>query len=150
MSTILLTTEIVAPLQTCFDLARSIDLHLSSMQHTKERAIAGRTSGLCELNDTIMWEAVHFGIKQNLTVKISKMESPHYFEDVMVKGAFKSIRHQHTFEENNGVTSMKDIFEYETPYGIFGKLFDALVLKKYMTNLLLERNRVIKQVSESA
>lgn len=120
------------------------------MIHTKERTISGRTSGLCELNDIITWEAVHFGIKQHLTVKISKMESPHYFEDVMVKGAFKSIRHQHTLEENNGVTSMKDIFEYETPYSIFGQLFDALVLKKHMTNLLLERNRVIKQVAESA
>ncbi len=150
MSIILLTTKIAAPRSTCFDIARSIDVHLSSMIHTKERAIAGRTSGLCELNDTITWEAVHFGIKQNLTVKISKMESPHYFEDVMVKGAFKSIQHRHTFEENNGVTSMKDIFKYETPYGIFGKLFDVLVLKKYMTNLLLERNRVIQQVSESA
>ena len=51
MPTINLTTEINAPIEICFDLSRSIDLHKQSMEHTKEEAIAGRTSGLIEDGD---------------------------------------------------------------------------------------------------
>lgn len=43
---------------------------------------------------------------------------------------------------------MKDVFVYSVPYGIFGKLFNRFVLKKYMNSLLTERNRVIKEVAE--
>lgn len=45
MAVIILKTQIAAPIEKCFDLCRSIDLHLKSMQHTDERAIDGRTSG---------------------------------------------------------------------------------------------------------
>ena len=45
MAVIILKTQIAAPIEKCFDLSRSIDLHLKSMQHTDERAIDGRTSG---------------------------------------------------------------------------------------------------------
>lgn len=149
MATIRLSTEINAPARICFDLARSVDAHLDSMSHTKERAVAGRTSGLCELNDVITWEAKHLGVKQYLTVKITRMEPYIMFEDVMVKGAFKSMQHQHYFEEKNGKTIMKDVFTYETPFWIFGKLFDVFILKRYMTRLLLKRNAVLKKQAEA-
>ncbi len=149
MTTILLTTEINAPIEKCFDLSRDADIHLLSTKKTNERAIAGRTSGLFELNDTVTWEAVHFGVKQQLTVKITKFNKPYFFEDTMLKGAFKSMRHEHHFEDKNGATEMKDIFMYETPFGIFGKLFDYFVLKNYMTKFLLVRNEVIKSAAEN-
>jgi ligand-binding SRPBCC domain-containing protein len=66
----------------------------------------------------------------------------------MGKGAFSFIEHDHYFEEKEGMTLMKDVFYYGVPYSIFGKLFNQLVLKKYMTNFLSERNRVIKEVAE--
>ena len=144
-----LSTEINAPLEICFDLARSVDAHLQSMQKTKEIAIAGRTSGLCELSDTIIWEANHFGIRQRLTVEISKMDRPRMFEDRMVQGAFKSMLHEHWFEFNDGNTLMKDKFVYETPLGILGILFDKVVLKSYMTSLLLKRNSTLKLLAEN-
>lgn len=148
MAKIIIETIINAPIETCFNLCRDIDLHQVSTSKTRERAIAGRTSGLCESGDTITWEATHFGIKQQLTVKITKMDYPNYFEDIMLKGAFKSMKHRHYFLENSGNTLMKDIFEYETPLGFLGKLFDTIVLKHYMTAFLKERNSVIKQTAE--
>jgi ligand-binding SRPBCC domain-containing protein len=71
-----------------------------------------------------------------------------YFVDEMEKGKFKSFKHEHFFEEENGFTIMKDKFQYETPFGIFGKLFDVLFLKRHLTNFLLERNKVLKEISE--
>jgi hypothetical protein len=38
-------------------MARDIDFHKFSLKETNERAIAGRTSGLCEQGDTVTWEA---------------------------------------------------------------------------------------------
>ena len=71
-----------------------------------------------------------------------------YFVDEMEEGKFKSFRHEHVFEEQNGITIMKDHLQYETPFGIFGKVFDSLFLKKRLIRFLLERNKILKEVAE--
>jgi ligand-binding SRPBCC domain-containing protein len=148
MTTIHLSTNIYSSIETCFDLARSVDAHILSTQQTNEKAIAGRLTGLCELGDEITWQAKHFGIVQKLSVRITQMNPPRSFEDQMTKGAFQSFRHQHLFAFANGITTMTDEFCYEVPFGFVGRLFDKLVLKKYMTNLLLKRNDVLKALAE--
>jgi ligand-binding SRPBCC domain-containing protein len=148
MPKIELITQINAPIETVFDLSRSIDLHIESTKQTGERAIAGKTSGLIGLGETVTWRAKHFGIWQNLASQITAYKYPDYFVDEMVSGAFKSFRHEHHFSDTNGQTLMKDVFVFESPFGILGKFFNWLVLKKYMTDLLVERNRVIKESAE--
>ncbi|MDB5122916.1 MAG: hypothetical protein JWP94_1045 [Mucilaginibacter sp.] len=150
MDRIELTTSINAPIERCFDLARSIDLHLESTKQTSEKAIAGRISGLIELGETVTWRAKHFGIWQNLTSKIAVFDYPNSFTDEMVDGAFKSIRHEHLFYPANGGTLMKDVFMFESPLGIFGRLANFLFLRRYMANLLKTRNQVIKAAAERA
>ena len=149
MPVIILETKIKAKKEIIFDLARDMDLHQLSTAKTNESAIAGKTTGLLELNETVTWRAKHFGIYQNLTSKMTVLEKPDFFVDEMVKGAFKSFTHEHYFENIQEGTLMKDIFTYQSPSGILGKLADYLFLKKYMTNLLLERNAVIKEFVES-
>lgn len=95
------------------------------------------------------WRAKHFGIYQNLTSKITEFDSPNYFADEMVSGAFSRFKHEHHFTDFNGGTMMTDFFDYQSPFGILGKLADSLFLKKYMTNLLIKRNRIIKEFAES-
>ncbi len=148
MPKIELLTKINAPIETVFDLARSIDLHMESTRWTGEKAIAGKTSGLIGLGESVTWLARHFRIWQTLTSKITEYERPNYFVDEMVQGSFKSIRHEHHFSSVNGRTSMKDVFVFESPFGILGRLFNWLVLTTYMTKLLEERNRVIKEAAE--
>lgn len=144
----MLYTTINADVQTVFDCARSVDIHQLSTAKTHERAIAGRTSGLCELGDEVTWRAKHFGIYQNLSCKITQFDAPFHFQDRMLKGAFTFIKHDHFFEEKNGLVVMKDVFCYGVPYGILGKAFNHLILKKYMTDLLETRNQVIKEYAE--
>jgi ligand-binding SRPBCC domain-containing protein len=149
MSIINLTTEIKAPIERCFDLSRSIDLHLLSTSRTNERAIAGVTTGLIGLNEEVTWRAKHFGIYQNLTSILSAYEFPYYFESKMVKGAFKKIEHKHIFEQKGEMTIMTDRFDFEAPLGILGKIASQLFLLNYMKQLLEERNRIIKRAAES-
>lgn len=148
MPIIRIETLINAEKATVFDLARSIDLHQISTAHTNEKAVGGRTSGLIELNESVVWEAKHFGIVQRLSSKITEMKSPDYFVDEMVFGAFKSFRHDHIFESKETGTLMTDVFNYVSPLGILGELADQLFLKKYITNLLVIRNKVIKDHAE--
>ncbi|MBF8962989.1 SRPBCC family protein [Pontibacter sp. FD36] len=150
MPIIHLETPINAPVKVCFDLSRSIDLHVISTEHTGERAVAGVTSGLIGLGESVTWRAKHFGVWQHLSSKITEYERPFYFADEMAEGAFKRFKHEHHFQESgNGITIMRDVFDYTSPFGICGMLADNLFLKRYMTQLLVERNSVIKHYAES-
>lgn len=148
MPIIRLETYIEASQETVFDLSRDIDLHQVSTAHTNEKAVAGKTSGLLELNESVTWEARHFGILQRLTSKITKMDRPSYFVDEMVSGAFKSFRHEHIFESKGKGTLMTDVFTYVSPVGVVGKVADGLFLRDYMKELLVQRNEVIKKYAE--
>ncbi len=149
MPVIKLETNINAPSERCFDLARSIDLHTNSMKHTGEQAVAGRTQGLIELGETVTWRARHFGIWQTLTSKITQFDYPNSFTDEMVSGAFRSFKHEHRFRQVNGQTVMTDVFSFEAPFGLLGRLANFLFLRRYMKRLLEIRNHVIKQAAEA-
>ena len=150
MTTINLTTKIKAPKQIVFDVSRNIDVHQQSASASKEKAIAGVTTGLINLNETVTWRGRHFGFYLTHKSRIPTMNLYDYFVDEMEEGNFKFFKHEHFFEEENGMTIMKDKLQYETPFGILGKLFDFLLLKKHLINFLLERNKVLKEVSEKS
>jgi len=149
MPRIELKTEINADKTLVFDLSRSIDLHKISTEHTNETAVDGKTSGLIGPQEWVTWKAKHFGVYQKLTSKITAFNRPYFFADEMVYGAFKSFRHEHHFKEIPEGTLMTDIFNYQSPLGILGKLADKLFLKRYMVSLLEKRNWTIKDFAES-
>ncbi|MCZ4242944.1 SRPBCC family protein [Pedobacter sp. HCMS5-2] len=133
-----------APIENCFDLSRSIDLHVQSMSSSKEQAIAGKTYGYIELNEAVTWKAKHFGFTFQMTNEITKLNKPIEFIDEMIKGPFKKLKHIHQFRSVNYQTEMTDIFIYCSPFGIFGYLAEKLFLNNYMKKLLMKRNAVIK------
>ena len=149
MPTIKLETKIKSTIEICFDLSRSIDLHKISTAHTKEKAIDGVTTGLINLNEFVTWQAVHFGIKQKLTSKITAFNKPFHFRDEQVKGAFKFIIHDHYFETKNDEVIMKDVFYFKSPFGFSGMLVDKFILADYLRKLLANRNNVIKEFAET-
>ena len=100
------------------------------------------------MGEEVTWRAKHFGVWQTLTVRITAFDPPNQFTDTMLKGAFKSLQHHHYFVATQTGTLMRDVIVFESPWGVFGRLFDAIVLKRYMTNLLVGRNRVIKDFAE--
>jgi ligand-binding SRPBCC domain-containing protein len=148
MTTIQLSTRINAPIELIFDLSRNIDVHQQSTAKSNETAIDGITSGLINLNETVTWRGKHFGVYLKHKSLISAMEIPTYFVDEMLEGKFKSFKHQHTFIQKDGFVVMEDKIQYETPYGIFGKLFDLLVLKNHLSTFIAERNSFIKTLAE--
>ncbi|TDL76366.1 SRPBCC family protein [Peribacillus frigoritolerans] len=143
------TILIKAPIEVCFDLARNVEVHTRTTEKTKEKAVGGVTTGLLKEGDTVEWEAVHFSIKQRLTAKITEMNRPYEFKDIMVKGAFKSFNHTHTFAPSGNETVMTDRFEYQSPLGCIGKAADLLFLERYMKNFLSDRAKELKKTAEA-
>ena len=96
------------------------------MGQTNEKAIGGRTSG-----------------------RITELIWPLHFTDEMIKRPFKCLRHQHIFEEIPQGTIMTDLFDFQSPLGILGKLTDKIILEGYMRKLLVKRNETIRIAAES-
>ena len=145
-------TVIRAPIERCFDLARSVEVHLSGNVHWGEAAVAtgGATSGLIGMGQRVTWRARHFGIRQELTSEITAMNRPEYFQDRMIRGAFRSMSHEHFFQSlSRDETEMRDVFSFAAPLGILGRLAELAVLRRYMQALLRERNAVIREIAES-
>ncbi len=149
MPTIQLITIIEAPLQRVFDLSRSIDLHKASLAHTNEEAVAGVTTGLINLNETVTWRAKHLFKMRTFKSWISEMMPYSFFVDEMQEGDFKYVRHEHHFEMQGTGTMMTDKFRFESPYGLIGKLANLLFLKSYLTRLLQKRNSIIREYAEN-
>jgi ligand-binding SRPBCC domain-containing protein len=144
-----LETRIAAPARRCFFLALSIDLHVQSTAGTRERAVAGVTTGLIGNGESVTWQGRHFGLMLRHTSKITQYEPPTFFQDVMTAGRFKSFEHDHRFREQDGETVMKEELRFSAPFGVLGFLVESLVLRNYLTRFLLERNKLLKQVAES-
>lgn len=149
MPTIELETYIEAPIERCFDLALSVDLHRHSVTHTQERPIAGVMSGVMRLGDTVTWEAVHFGVKQRLTTKVTAYDRPYNFTDEMLRGAFHQLTHRHEFVPQSSGALMVDHFSFRAPLGVLGSIAERLFLTRYMRGLLLTRNHYLKQAAEA-
>jgi ligand-binding SRPBCC domain-containing protein len=141
--------EINAPIGIVFDAERNISLHESTQHGRGEKAVDGVTAGLIELGQEVEWEANHFGIRQRLRVRITQMEKPFYFRDDMIKGAFKTMVHEHFFSEDNpNKTTKRDVFCFSAPFGILGYFAERLFLRSYMTRFLKTKNQELKRLIE--
>jgi ligand-binding SRPBCC domain-containing protein len=149
VQTIQLETRIAAPARRCFLLALSIDLHMDSTAGTRERAVAGVTTGLIANGESVTWRGRHFRLMLQHTSKITQYEPPAFFQDVMTAGAFKTFEHDHRFQEQDGETVMRDELKFSAPLGVLGSIVEKLVLRRYLTRFLRERNQFVKQVAES-
>ena len=148
MATFRVLTSIVAPIEICFDLARDIDFHTRSLASTGEKAIAGCTSGLIELGESVTWEARHLGVQQRFTSKITSFDRPVYLQDTMTSGAFRSFVHDHRFESRADRTVMTDEVTFRSPVGPLGWLVDLLFMTGYLRRLIETRSRAIKEEAE--
>ena len=152
------TTIIHAPIERCFDLSRSVEVHLLSNVHSGEQALAsgGVTTGLVGLAEQVTWRAKHFGVWQDLTSKTTALQSPTHLQITMIRGIFRSMQADHRFQTlpsgatgMTEMTEMKDVFSIAAPLPLLGPLAEALFLRRYMLALVRERNAVIKRVAES-
>lgn len=151
MNVIELRTSIAAPIETCFDLARNIDLELRALQSYGLRAVSGVVSGLIGPGERVGWETRQFGIKVLHTSEITRFQLPAFFQDTMLAGIFRSFQHDHLFSTNrNGRTEMRDIVRFSMPLWLMGSFSERLIVRNRLMRLVRERNDLLKIVAEQA
>ena len=67
----------------------------------------------------------------------------------MVRGAFRSFVHDHTFAPEARGTRMTDRVRFQAPGGVLGRLVERVVLGPYLTRLIAERGRALKRLAEA-
>ena len=151
MVTIRVETTISAPIEKCFDLARSMSAHTKTTGKSRETVVSQHDHDLLELNEEVTFEATHLGVRQRLTAKVTQFDYPNSFTDEMTKGTFRSLKHQHIFETvPGGKVKMIDEMTFESPLPPFGRFFDLIFMRGYMERFARARGLALKELAESA
>ncbi|MEZ0228806.1 MAG: SRPBCC family protein [Planctomycetota bacterium] len=150
MPEIVVETEIDAPVERCFDLARCIDLHCATQKRAVETAVGERTRGLLGAGDTVTWRSRHFLVTWSMTMKVVAFAPPRSYRDVALRGPFARFEHDHVFVPSGAGAIMIDRIAFASPLGPLGRLVDRLVLRRYVARLLGERAEAIKVCAETA
>ena len=149
MSRIEISTAVNAPQDRVFDLARSIDLHLSGFESGHHYAISGVTRGLIGAGERVEWKGKAFGLWWKHRSEIVVYDRPRHFRDTMIQGAFHTYNHDHYFERHETGTKMRDVVEFEAPAGLVGKIADRLLVRTFLHKLIIQRAESIRQAAES-
>jgi len=134
--------------ERCFLLSLSVDLYAESSRKTREKAVAGTTSGLLRAGETVTWSGRHFGLRPGHTSLIDAWRPYTYFRDLVSEGHVAHLEHEHHFAPMNDGTRMRDELRFDPPFSVFGRLFQSR-LRNHLRNFLAERNARLKQVAES-
>ena len=149
MARVEVETSITAPIERCFDLARSVDVQQQTMAQSGDRAVAGVTTGTMEFDDFVTWETRHFGLRYCVTSQITEYKPPHRFVLDQIDGPFTTFQHIHEFSSHGETTRMISALEYRPPYRWIGALADHLFLRRYLLRLLRTRSAFLKTIAES-
>ncbi len=149
METIRSETWINAPIERCFLLSLSVDLHVASARSSREQAIEGVTTGLISEGQTVTFRGRHLGLRLRHESRIAVMRPYSYFRDVMVSGVFSHFEHDHHFAAMDDGTRMRDEIRFTLPLGKLGRVATKILVRRHVAAFLMERNRGIKQVAES-
>jgi ligand-binding SRPBCC domain-containing protein len=149
METIRLTTWIDAPVERCFNLSTSIDLHVAAAASTGGKVVGGVMTGLIGAGQTVTWSGRHLGMRLEHTSRIDIWRPHSYFRDVMVSGAFARLEHDHHFATMDDGTRMRDEIRFSVPWGPLGRLATKMLVRRRLTAFLVARNNEIKRAAES-
>ena len=138
-------TFVQAPMELCFRLALSLDLHRDA---TGDVQFAGG-SGLLGPGDTVGWEHRHLGwrLRQESIVQVWRPFT--FFREVMVAGSFGFYEHEYHFAPMNDGTRIRDEVRFAAPMGAVGRVAERLFLRRRMIASLERRGAFLKRVAES-
>ena len=87
-------------------------------------------------------------IKGRWVAKHTVYDPPRVFEDVQVKGPFRSWRHRHIVEPHDDGAILRDEIDYEPPLGFLGRVFAPLLVQRRLQRLFAYRHEVTRRWCE--
>jgi len=149
METLRLGTWIDAPVERCFLLSLSVDLHVASAHSTRGKPVAGSPQVMIGEGETLTFRGRHFGVRWRHTSLIETLRPHSYYRDVMITGPFQHFEHDHHFAAMDDGTRMRDEVRFLARWGLLGRLASRTFLRQRLKTFLMERNAMIKRLAES-
>ncbi len=137
---------IKAPIERCFLLSTNVELVGRAY---RMKPIEGKTSGMVEADDKLMWAGWKFGMPQMHESVITQYEKPSFFQDTMTRGRFKRYQHDHYFYEMDDRTVLNDKIRFSMPLGPLGRLVGQFVVMPYLSRRLRRRLVLLRRVAEN-
>lgn len=137
-----------APIERCFALSTSVEIVQRELHMTP---VQGRTTGLVQGGDTIRWEGMQLGFS-NFHVSLIQpqtFDAPHFFQDRMIAGRFRTFEHEHRFTATPEGTRLDDEVRFSMKWGLFGWTVGRLVLVPHIRTLMHRRFRLLKHIAET-
>ena len=90
------------------------------------------------------------GIPIGWTTQIRRWDPPHRFVDVQLRGPYQLWHHTHRFESRDGGTLMRDVVRYRLPFGVLGRVVNALMVRRDVESIFAYRTERIAQLFGAA
>jgi ligand-binding SRPBCC domain-containing protein len=87
-------------------------------------------------------------VKMRWVAQHTLYQPPSLFEDVQVKGPFRSWRHRHIVEPHAEGAILRDEIDYEPPLGLLGRAIAPLLVQKRLHKLFNYRHDVTRRWCE--
>ena len=75
-------------------------------------------------------------------------DPPHRFEDIQVKGPFRSWHHSHVIEPHERGAILRDEIDYEPPLGFLGRAFAPILIEGRLQRLFDYRHQITREWCE--
>jgi len=86
------------------------------------------------------------GIQMDWMTEITQVKELDYFVDEQRFGPYALWHHEHHFKEIKGGVHMTDILNYAIPYGVIGRLGNALLVRKKILKIFAYREKAINDL----
>ncbi len=140
------TLEIRAPAEKVYDYIINPELFASGFPGNVEAK--KRYEGEPKAGDIFDISGRVGGRNMKMTLKFSDLVLGERVVLEGVGGDFKSFRDTTILEKTEIGTRVIETWEYEPPYSILGKIFDAIKIRKDMENYLVEGHNKMKETLE--
>lgn len=87
-------------------------------------------------------------LKMRWVAQHTVYDPPHLFEDVQLKGPFRSWRHRHIIKSHAAGAILHDEIDYEPAFGFPGRAVAPLLIQKRLERLFAYRHQITKQWCE--
>jgi len=77
---------------------------------------------------------------------IAEFDEGRRFTDVQTRGPYRYWRHEHTFDDAEGGTLVRDRVQYELPFGVLGVIVHTLVVRRQLRDIFDYRANMIEDV----
>jgi ligand-binding SRPBCC domain-containing protein len=137
-----------APIDRVFALSTSVAV---VERELGMHPVQGRTKGLVASGDTIRWEGMQLGFP-NYHVSLivpETWDAPHFFQDRMIAGRFRSFEHDHRLTETADGTLLEDQVRFSMPLGWPGWVVGRIILAPHIRGLMRRRFELLKRLAET-